>query len=185
MKRTLKTSVARLVAALAIGAAALLPAGAQESFSEEHIGAAREAVAAANAIRPFDDVLPLIADQTRTLFIRNDPANTALIDVVVGEVALKLAERRPELNRVVYEVWARRFTVEELRQLAEFYRSDLGQKYARVEPELRALSIGAAKQWGDAISTEMVTLVREELTRQLTTPDAAGQQGGGQPAPAQ
>ena len=56
-------------------------------------------------------------------------------------------------------------SIEELNQLAEFYKSPLGQKYSKVEPELRALSIGAAKQWGDAISTEMVTLVREELNK--------------------
>lgn len=140
-------------------------ATAQETFSDEQIAAAREAVQSAQAIRAFDDVLPLMAERTRGLFIQNDPANTAMIDEVVTEVALKLADRRPELNRVVYEVWARRFTVEELKELAAFYNTPLGQKYSRVEPELRALSIGAAKQWGDAISTEMVTLVREELTK--------------------
>ncbi|WP_186395270.1 MULTISPECIES: DUF2059 domain-containing protein [unclassified Stappia] len=138
---------------------------AQESFSEEHITAARNAVQAAQAIRAFDDVLPLMAERTRSLFIQNDPANTGMIDEVVTDVALSLAGRRPELNRVVYEVWARRFTVEELNELAAFYNTPLGQKYSAVEPELRALSIGAAKQWGDAISTEMVTLVREEMIK--------------------
>lgn len=138
---------------------------AQESFSEEHIAAARSAVQAAQAIRAFDDVLPLMAERTRSLFIQNDPANTGMIDEVVTDVALSLAGRRPELNRVVYEVWARRFTVEELNELAAFYNTPLGQKYSAVEPELRALSIGAAKQWGDAISTEMVTLVREEMIK--------------------
>lgn len=138
---------------------------AQESFSEEHITAARSAVQAAQAIRAFDDVLPLMAERTRSLFIQNDPANTGMIDEVVTDVALSLAGRRPELNRVVYEVWARRFTVEELNELAAFYNTPLGQKYSAVEPELRALSIGAAKQWGDAISTEMVTLVREEMIK--------------------
>ncbi|MAA98336.1 MAG: hypothetical protein CMN87_12625 [Stappia sp.] len=178
MNRTFTTSLKRLAAVMVFSAAATLPLAAQENFTDEHIAAAREAVSASNAIRPFDDVLPLMADRTRTLFIQNDPANTGMIDEVVNEVALELASRRPELNRVVYEVWARRFTVEELKQLADFYRSDLGQKYARVEPELRALSIGAAKQWGDAISTEMVTLVREELTKRLE----AAKDGEQQPA---
>ncbi|MHC5653300.1 DUF2059 domain-containing protein [Stappia sp.] len=175
MYPTFRKTLTGIVGAVLISAAAILPAAAQESFSDEHIAAAREAVGASNAIRPFDDVLPIIAERTRTLFIRNDPANTVVIDEVVNAVALSLAERRPELNRIVYEVWARRFTVEELQQLASFYKSPLGQKYAKVEPELRALSIGAAKQWGDAISTEMVTLVREELTKRMS---------GGEEAPA-
>eukprot|EP00873_Tetraselmis_striata_P021485 jgi/Tetstr1/441749/TSEL_029970.t1 len=165
MFSTLRHHLTSAASALFLLAAVAVPATAQESISDEHIAAARETVLAANAIRAFDNVLPLMADRTRTLFIQSNPANTSEIDAVVNEVALKLAERRPELNRVVYEVWARRFTIEELNQLAEFYKSPLGQKYSKVEPELRALSIGAAKQWGDAISTEMVTLVREELNK--------------------
>ncbi|GGE93841.1 DUF2059 domain-containing protein [Stappia taiwanensis] len=154
-----------LVAASALFMGAALPLQAQETIPEDHLAAARETVFASNAIRAFDNVLPLMAERTRTLFIQRDPANTAMIDEIVNEVALSLASRRPELNKVVFEVWARRFSIEELNQLTAFYKSPLGQKYSRVEPELRALSIGAAKQWGDAISTEMVTLVREELTK--------------------
>lgn len=154
-----------LVAASALFMSAALPLQAQETIAEDHLAAARETVFASNAIRAFDNVLPLMAERTRTLFIQRDPANTAMIDEIVNEVALSLASRRPELNKVVFEVWARRFSIEELNQLTAFYKSPLGQKYSRVEPELRALSIGAAKQWGDAISTEMVTLVREELTK--------------------
>lgn len=176
-RKTAMIAASALTLVLSLGQ----PLTAQESFTDEHIAAARDTVSSANAIRAFDDVLPLMADRTRTLFIQNNPANTAMIDEVVNETALGLAERRPELNRVVYEVWARRFTVEELKELAAFYKTPLGQKYSKVEPELRALSIGAAKQWGDAISTEMVTLVRDELTKRLAaqesqvTPEAPAQ----------
>jgi len=174
MYLTLRHSLMSAVCAglLLVGAPAATLA--QEEISEEHLAAARDTVRAANAIRAFDDILPLMADRTRTLFIQSNPANTQQIDAVVNEVALEMADRRPELNRLVYEVWARRFSVEELKELEAFYETDLGQKYSRLEPEMRALSIGAAKQWGDAISTEMVTVVRERLGAALQAPDATG-----------
>ena len=158
---------------LLVSAAA--PSFAQDAISDTHLEAARDAVLSANAIRAFDDVLPLMADRTRTLFIQSNPAYTQLIDVIVNEVALEMAARRPDLNKVVYEVWARRFSEDELKELAAFYKTDLGQKLSRMEPEMRALSIGAAKQWGDAISTEMVTIVRERLAQETQATAEEGQ----------
>lgn len=169
-----------LLAALAVFALAGLPAvgpaaaqdqaapqGQQdeENFTAEHLAAARKAIDGGNAFRSFDDILPVIADKTRTLFIRTNPALTAEIDEVTNTVALELANRRPELDETIMKVWARRFSQEELNAIAEFYESPVGEKFARLGPELTALSIGAAKQWGDVISTEMVTRVREELNK--------------------
>ena len=140
-------------------------AGQQQEFTKEHLAAARAAIEGGNAFRSFDDILPVIADKTRTLFIRTNPSATQVIDEVTNEVALKLANRRPELDHTIMEVWARRFTTEELKEIAAFYQSPVGKKFAKLGPELTALSIGAAKQWGDVISTEMVTRVREELNK--------------------
>ena len=87
MFSTLRHHLTSAASALFLLAAVAVPATAQESISEEHIAAARETVLAANAIRAFDNVLPLMADRTRTLFIQSNPANTSEIDAVVNEVA--------------------------------------------------------------------------------------------------
>ncbi|MEJ8476090.1 DUF2059 domain-containing protein [Roseibium algae] len=136
-----------------------------QEFTASHLEAARQLVIETKALESFDDILPLLAEQTRTLFIQSDPARTQEVVDVSTEVALKLASKRTELNNMVYEVWARRFTEEELIQLADFYRSPIGQKLAKNGPTVTALAIGAARQWQDKISTEMVALVREELDK--------------------
>lgn len=146
-----------------------LPAAAQDDFSESHIEAAREVVTVTKALDTFDDILPLLAEQTRTLFIQSDPSRTQEVIEVSTDVALKLAAKRSELNRIIYEVWARRFSEEELRELAAFYNTPLGQKLTENGPTVTALSIGAARQWQDAISTEMVSLVREELDKRAAS----------------
>ncbi|MTI43551.1 hypothetical protein JM93_01861 [Roseibium hamelinense] len=165
MKLTGMISKGAVLGAVLAGASfSALSVQAQE-FSDEHMAAAREVVQATNGLKTFDDILPLLAEQTRTLFIQSDPSRTQEVVEVTTEVALSLAPRRAELNKTVYEVWARRFTQEELEQLAEFYQSPLGTKLAENGPTLTALAIGAARQWQDTISTEMVSLVREELDK--------------------
>ena len=109
-------------------------AGDQETFTKEHLHAARAAIEGGNAFRSFDDILPVIADKTRTLFIRTNPSATKVIDEVTNEVALKLANRRPELDRTIMEVWARRFSTEELNEIAAFYQSPVGKKFAKLGP---------------------------------------------------
>ncbi|OKL43065.1 DUF2059 domain-containing protein [Pseudovibrio exalbescens] len=149
-------------AALAI-ALLSVPSVAQESFSEAHLDAAREAIIATRSTEGFDNILPDVAERTRALFIRSNPAMTAEIDRVVNEVALELASERPELDKIIYEVWARRFSEEELKQIAEFYNTEAGSKLAKLGGQLSALSMGAAKQWGDALSEQMVAISRERL----------------------
>lgn len=138
---------------------------AQDEFSESHMAAAKEVVLSTKGLENFDNILPILAEQTRTLFIQSDPARTQEIDEVTTEIAISMAPQRSDLNRTVYEIWARRFSEEELKQLADFYKSPLGKKLADNGPTITALAIGAARQWQDKLATEMVSLVREELDK--------------------
>ncbi|WP_208983549.1 DUF2059 domain-containing protein [Pannonibacter carbonis] len=153
-----------LAAAIVAGGLTMPMASAQE-LSDAHLAAARRAVLAAGALQSFDEILPILAEQTKTIFIQSDPSVTPVIEEVTSEVALNLADRRPDLNKVVYEVWARRLSEEELTQIGDFYESPIGKKLTELGPQLTALSIGAAQQWQDEISIEMVRAVRTELEK--------------------
>jgi len=166
LKNCLKTG-ARIAAATLV-AASLLPVAvnAQDAkVTEGQLQAARQVVVANKALNAFDEILPLMAEQTRTIFIQADPLRSEEVTAITNDVALQLASKRKDLNEMIYQIWANRFTEEELRQLAEFYESPLGQKLATATPSITALSIGAARQWQDQISTEMVSLVREKLQK--------------------
>lgn len=166
LKNCLKAG-ARIAAATLV-AATLLPVvvNAQDAkVSEAQLEAARKVVVANKALNAFDEILPLMAEQTRTIFIQADPFRSDEVSEVTNDVALKLAAKRKDLNEMIYGIWANRFTVEELQQLTDFYNSPLGQKLATETPSITALSIGAARQWQDQISTEMVSLVRDELQK--------------------
>lgn len=145
------------------GVAAELKKAEEESFDPEHLDKAARLIRLTKAAEGFDDILPVIAEQTMTLFIRSNPALAADIEEVTTAVAIDMAKRRKELNEVLEKVWARRFTPEEMDDLIEFFASDTGQKFAELTPVIAALSVGASKQWSDKISTDMVTEVRAGL----------------------
>lgn len=152
-------------AAVGILAVNLMPSivTAQEDFTESHLEAAKKVVIATNSLSAFDDLLPVLAEQTRTIFVQADPFRSDEIVTVTTEVALELAPKRQDLNRSIYQIWARRFSEAELNELATFYGTPVGQKLAEAGPSITALALGAARQWQDSIGTEMVSIVRERL----------------------
>jgi hypothetical protein len=135
----------------------------QESFTPEQLRLAQQVVEATRSGSSFDDILPTVAEQTKGLFIRQNPAISQEIEDVTNAVAIKLAARRVELDRTVQEVWARRFSVDEMRQIIAFYQTPAGTKLSELGPDILALSVGAARQWGEQISSDMVDQVRAEL----------------------
>ncbi|MCV0427608.1 MAG: DUF2059 domain-containing protein [Roseibium sp.] len=138
---------------------------AQDSISESHLAAAKKVAAATKVLEPFDDILPILAEQTRTAFIQSDPTRAEEIIEVTQGVALQLAPRRAELNDLVYNAWYQSFSEAELTELAEFYNTELGQKLTNTIPAITQYSVGAAREWQDKISTQMVTMVQEELAK--------------------
>ncbi|ODN70582.1 DUF2059 domain-containing protein [Methylobrevis pamukkalensis] len=162
---TIRGRLGLLAMAAALGlASATLPLAAQE-FSESHLEAAREAIEAAHASEQFDRILPVVADQAKALFQRSNPGAVQDIDIVVSEVALELAARRPALQKELEELWAARLSEQELKDITAFYTSPTGQKFGQIMPAIIQDSVRAAGIWRDGLSTEIVTRSREELRK--------------------
>lgn len=170
---------------LTLGAASMMPAfaqqanqeGEQKTFTKEHLQAAGEAVKVSQAAAGMDEILPIVAEETRALFIRANPLQVQLIDEVVTDIAIKTASKRPDLDKTINEVWARRFTIEELNEIAAFYKTPTGQKLATTSPELIALTIGAGKKWQDEIARQMVLDVRKEFEKRSAEEEAKKKDG--------
>lgn len=163
MHRTLTFLRRPLAAALVI--AALASPALSEDFTESHIAAARETIAAAHASEQFNEILLALAEQTKALFQRSNPGAAKDIEDVVNTVALDLAKRRPDLDRELERIWAGRFSEEELKEITAFFRSPVGVKYGQTAPLIIQDSMRSAGIWRDAISTEIVTRSRDELNK--------------------
>jgi hypothetical protein len=156
----------RLLAATAIAFAAWTagyPAAAQEIDAEE-LALARQILDASRAGRPFDEILPNLADQAKTTFIRSNPQMQLGIIEVVDKVALDLVSRREDLDAKLTEVWALAFDKDELRTLLDFYKTPAGRKFGAIMPRLLSAQMGVAENWSRDLSQEIHKRVADELT---------------------
>lgn len=175
----LAATLALLAACLLAGVPAVLlagaPAGAQttpqteptadpvETFTPAHLKLAQDVIDLTESAVIFDDILPRLADQTRDLFTRSNPALTSEIEETVLAIALDMAKQRVELSRTIQLVWARRFTEPELSELKVIFASPVGKKFVETTPVISALSIGAARQWETGLASTMVEQVRAQM----------------------
>ena len=89
---------------------------------------------------------------------------------VVDRIALTLVGRRPELDQeLARSLGVRLHRRGDARQLIEFYGSDTGKKFADLQPQLLAVEMAAAQEWG---------ALRRRRADQKVAGGAAGRHGG-------
>ena len=155
---TLLGATAVLVAGLAGGAAAA-------DFTKEHLAAARTAMYASKATEGLDDILVNIAAQTKATLVKRAPAAATQIEEVTNAAALELAAKRAELDGQLQEIWAARFSKEELDEITKFLNSPVGTKFTKeIGPMSQMLTI-AVQVWQKKLSEDMVTKVRAEMKK--------------------
>lgn len=129
----------------------------------ERMALAMRLVELSGTTRIFDEILPDIAEESKSLFIRANPQMQLGIIAVVDQIALQMVNRRPELDQYLARVWASGFADEELQELIDFFSTETGMKFSRVLPQVLAVQTAAAQQWGKSVSMELNEKVQEEL----------------------
>lgn len=122
--------------------------------------------------RPFNVILPNVADETKNLFIKANPQMQLGVISIVDRLALTLVPRRADLDKALARLWISGFTVEEMQELVTFYESDVGKKFAETHPKLLSVEMATAQQWGLAVGREL----SEKVAIELRTAVAADQQ---------
>ncbi len=150
------------VAALVLGLTTQVRA---EDYAKDHLASAKTAIEASHVADGLDNILIAVAQQTKSLLSRNNPAHSSAIDEVTNAAAIELAAKRPELDRQVQEIWAARFSKAELDEIAKFYSSPVGQKLSKETNGLVQMSTVAAQVWQQKISQEMLNKVRDEMKK--------------------
>lgn len=145
---------------------ATLPAAAADTFSKEQLAAARAAIEASHVTDGVDNVLLAVAQQAKTNFIRSSPSYAVQIEAAVNKSAIELASQRVDIDRQVQQIWASKFTLDELKAIAAFYQSAAGQKLTRETPALVNESAQALQGYQIKLSQDIVTKTRDELRKQ-------------------
>nr|CAD6616164.1 hypothetical protein RTCK_03030 [Rhizobium sp. TCK] len=146
----------RRAAALAVLVAGSMAAPLQaQEISEEHLAAAREAIASINATDRYDNILPGLAEGLKAQFIQASPNFQEQISATVDQQALELAPRRADLEREAATIYAKAFTLDELKAISSFYATEAGKKLLTNGPLVSRELAKAAEIWANGISRDL------------------------------
>ena len=182
LKIPMRAGAAMLAAGLALGTAALpalsqgtatpstpVPATptppASPAIEPDRLAAARDLLQATNTEAQFSTVIPMMFGQLKQSIPPSGPKMQEELDKVFAEIQTQFIERRNEVLDQIANLYAAKFTADEMKALADFYRSPIGQKFIAAVPELTAEAMKMGNIWGRRIAMDAERKVRDEMRR--------------------
>ncbi|CDZ53087.1 DUF2059 domain-containing protein, partial [Neorhizobium galegae] len=148
--------------AILFSGAFTVSARAQE-VSEVQLAAARDAIASLNVTDRYDNILPNLAERLKAQFIQASPNFQGQISNVVDEQALVLAPRRADLEKEAATIYAKSFSVDELKSISSFFNTETGKKLLTNQPLVSRELTKAAEIWANGISRDLTNQSSEKL----------------------
>ncbi|CAN7313627.1 DUF2059 domain-containing protein [Neorhizobium sp. LjRoot104] len=148
--------------AILFSGAFTVSARAQE-VSETQLAAARDAITALNVTDRYDNILPNLAERLKAQFIQASPNFQSQISNVVDEQALALAPRRADLEKEAASIYAKSFSVDELKSISTFFNTETGKKLLTNQPLVSRELTKAAEIWANGISRDLTNQSSEKL----------------------
>ncbi|WLR94511.1 DUF2059 domain-containing protein [Shinella zoogloeoides] len=164
----------RTLAVTLIVSAGLAGAAKAQDVTDEQIKTARGAIDAIGATSRFDDILPGLAARVKATLVQASPNHEAEINTVVDEQALALAPRRADLEKEAATIYAKTFTQDELKAIAEFYNSAVGKKLLADGPIATREVMKAAEIWATGVDRDLRAESGKKLDAMIGTPAADG-----------
>ncbi|MDX3976946.1 DUF2059 domain-containing protein [Shinella sp.] len=171
----------RTLAATLIVSASLAGAAAAQDVTDEQIKTARSAIDAIGATNGFDNILPGLAVRIKSTLVQASPNHETEINVTVDEQALALAPRRADLEREAAAIYAKTFTQDELKAIADFYSSPVGKKLLSDGPIATREVMKAAEIWAVGVDRDLRAESAKKLNPILGSvpaTDGAATEGG-------
>lgn len=165
-----------LAAGMALGLAlSTLPASAQQPAGQQPaplkpaspaaIAAARDLLAVKNVSGVYANAVPNIVQRTKDAFLASNLNYQKDLNEVAVIVAQTLTGREKEIGEQMAKIYASDFTEQELKDLAAFYKTPLGQKLLAQEPKSIQASMTYMSQWAQSFSETVANEFRAEMKK--------------------
>ncbi len=129
------------------------------------IAAAREVVEIKGGSAMFDPVIVSVVEQTKGALLQTNPQLAKDLNDVGTQLRNEFAPRRNELLAEAAKLYAARFTEQELRDMATFYKSPLGKKMVAQEPAVLDEAFNFVQQWAPRVGEEVMNRFRAEMKK--------------------
>jgi hypothetical protein len=142
------------------------PAAAQsQTPPPEAMAAARELVVAAQAANNLKTLLPLIMQQLKPAIVQGRAEVGRDYDAIMPQLLQAALARTDAFVDGLAIVYARNLTIDEMKQLADFYRSPVGQTFLKKMPVIFQESMALGQRFGEEAAGELHDRMIEELRK--------------------
>jgi hypothetical protein len=140
--------ISTLLCATIIAAGVLFPAGVFAQNNDDPKLLAQELLEAIRLDRQIDRMTAQVAAQTSQFMRQSRPEMTDEEAKVYGQAyAAAIKTYVGDLVGEIAKIYAREYSVDELKQITAFYRSPVGQKYLDLGPQLSAQAVALGQAW--------------------------------------
>jgi hypothetical protein len=136
-----------------------------EKPSAASLSAAHELIVATGASKQFEAVVPMMVQQLEPILLQMAPGKEAEIKEIAALIVKRFAERKSEMIEIIANVYARKLTEPEMKDLTAFFSKGAGAAFIAKQPEILTESMAAGQQWGQNIGVEIEQQIREELQK--------------------
>ena len=158
-------SLARLAPAAMLAACLLAAPALAQQPTAAAIDAARELVELKGGAAMFDPVIVSMIEQTKGALLQTNPQLAKDLNDVATQLRTEFAPRRNELMNEAAKLYAARFTEQELKDMATFFKSPLGKKMIVQEPQVLDETFNYVEQWGPRVAEEVMNRFRAEMKK--------------------
>jgi len=140
------------------------PVQAQRA-SPETMPAAKDLIQAMRAADQLKVLMPMLMQQLKPAIVQGRPEVERDYEALLPQMLTLTDERMIEFTAGMAAIYANYFTVEEIRQLSEFYRRPVGQKMLQVLPKIAQDGMALGQKLGQAMALDARNRMIEELRR--------------------
>lgn len=129
------------------------------------IALAREVIVTKGAHTMLDPLVRGVIESVKNSFVPTNPNLTRELNDVAATLHRELDGKSSEVLEQMARAYASRFTEQELKDLLVFYKTPLGQKLVREEPNAIEDGLKRAQQWADTFADTVMARMRTEMQK--------------------
>jgi uncharacterized protein len=129
------------------------------------VALAREVLVTKGASGMTDPLVRGVIETVKNSFVPTNPNLTRELNDVATALHKELDGKSSEVLDQMARAYAARFTEQELKDLLVFYKTPLGQKFTREEPNAIEDGLNRARQWAEAFGDTVMARMRSEMQK--------------------
>ncbi|MGL4495440.1 MAG: DUF2059 domain-containing protein [Beijerinckiaceae bacterium] len=158
-------SLPHAASAQAPAPAAAPAAPAAAAPSDGHMKAATEFAGRIGLDLPISEILNEMRGQLVRTYTTTRPEIAKDLDTVLNGLVPEIAKQKDDILKAGSQIIAARFTEAELGELNTFFKSAIGQKYQKEQPQVFSEFLIRVQAWNQTMANTVITRVREEMKK--------------------